>query len=285
MKAHKILLFVLWLSAPGHLFSQAFNTARAMDSVMHLFSENNCFNGELLVLVDNTKFYQNANVLRYLPEFPYENICVKHLLSHTSGFLQNYEQIEELDAGTKMNNDSILPVLSRYKPPLFARPGTEWIYSNIGYDVLAFIVERVSGMSVPAYMEKYIFKPAGMHRTFIPSGLGWFISMDSTQAQILWHKGRSHGSRSVFLRVPEPRQILAMTDNFDNGAVDLKAISILRILNGQQYRNPVLMSLVQKLGCKISAGNVKTAPVTFEHRKNTVCRPYSNRKENDKLWV
>ncbi len=314
----------------------------------------------------------NANVRSYLPEFPYNNIFVKHLLSHTAGLRQNFGQIEDLDQENIINNDSILPILKKYKPELFAKPGTEWIYSNIGYELLSIIVERVSKMNFPDYMEKYVFEPADMQRSFIPYtqnvldnlpkgvykrdllvphefksisdcevspvdsisfiqqnksytmgsenvyscvgdlakfdlalrnnkilslemqtmaytpfnlengekakdlnavipsyyGLGWFISMDTTKAQIIWHKGRSRGSRSIFLRVPENKQVLSMTDNFDYSAVDLKGISLLRTLNAEPYRNPVLISLVQKLGCEVNSLNANSAIENFEDRKN-----------------
>lgn len=422
MKVNRILLFVLLILNSNRLFSQT-STIQSIDSIVHLFLKNKCFNGDILVTVDCKTFYQknagyrdnvakdtiqrnqifnigsiskpftsiailqlqqrdlldiNANVLKYLPEFPYDNICVKHLLSHTSGLRQNFGQIEELDVDAFINNDSVIPILSKYKPQLFATPGAEWIYSNIGYEVLSLIVERVSKMEFSDYMRKHVFEPAKMHRTFIPThpkitqllprgiyekdlfvphefktiadcdvslvdsvnfvqqrnsflvgsenvyscledlskfdlvlrknkilskelqqlaytpfvlengnkatdlnapipsyfGLGWFISIDTIQPQIIWHKGRSHGSRSIFLRVPEKKQIVAMTDNFDNSAVDLKGISLLRILNGQPYRNPVLMSLVQKLGCETTSSDVKTALVNFEHRKNTERKNY-----------
>ncbi len=320
----------------------------------------------------------NDHVLKYLPEFPYDNISIKHLLSHTSGLKQNFGQIETLEADAIISNDSIIPILSVHKPPLFSKPGTEWIYSNIGYELLALVVERVSKMKFSDYMEKYIFEPAEMQRTFIPSsqkittflpegvrekdllvpheyktiadcevspvdtlnfvqqrnaflvgsenvyscvedlskfdlalrkntilskelqqlaytpfileqgdtakdlyapipsyfGLGWFIAIDTTRPRIIWHKGRSRGSRSVFLRVPEKKQVVTITDNFDYAAVDLKGISLLRTLNGESYRNPVLISLVQKLGCETTSGDVKTALDNFEYRKNTERQHY-----------
>lgn len=387
-----------------------------LDSLYQLFLQKKCFNGELLVVVNNQPVFERTagvrdnitketmrrnsifnlgsiskpftalaifqlhqqgklniedHVVKYIPGFPYQDIKIKHLLSHTSGIKQGLNQIEQVDLSIPVNNDSLTIIFERYKPALFAEPGSEWIYSNVGYELLAVIVERVSGMKFSAYMQKHVFQPAGMKRTFIPVdqniihwlpkglkekdllvphelkscvsceaepvdsirfvqqrkdflvgsenvyscvgdlskfdlalrqnkllskalqelaytpfvltsgdtakdmgapipsyyGMGWFVSINCKDGRIIWHKGRSYGSRSVFLRNPEKKQVVAITDNFDFPAVDLKGISLLRTINKESYRNPVLMSLVQKLGCEIYSNGIESALAEFERRK------------------
>ncbi|WP_343633873.1 serine hydrolase [Fluviicola sp.] len=342
------------------------------NSIFNLGSVSKPFTAlAILQLHQQGKLNIEDQVLKYIPEFPYPDIKIKHLLSHTSGLKQSLNQIEEVDLSIPVNNDSLVAIFERYKPTLFAEPGAEWIYSNVGYELLAVIVERVSLMRFAVYMDKYVFKPAGMKRTFIPSsqkithwlpkgvqeqdllvphelknsasceaspvdsvnfvqqrkdflvgsenvyscvgdlsrfdcalrqnkllskelqelaytpfiltsgdtakdlgapipsyyGMGWFISISRNNGRVIWHKGRSYGSRSVFLRNPERKQVVAMTDNFDFPAVDLKGISLLRTINKEPYRNPVLMSLVQKLGCEIYSQGIECALVEFDHRK------------------
>jgi CubicO group peptidase (beta-lactamase class C family) len=399
------------------------NEKESIDSLVDLFNKKHCFNGEILITVDDKPFYQTQvgyrdirtkeriipnsvfnigsiskpftsvailqlqekgllniddMVVKYIPEFPYENIRIKHLLSHTSGVIQNLEQIEDFKISGYFNNDSLQAVLSRYKPQLSCVPGSEFIYSNIGYQILASVVERVTKMKFPEYMRKNIFEPAGMSRTFIPSseeillwlpsdvtekemlvphnyksihdcevtpgdsidfssgrwdfllgsekiysclgdlakfdealrknkilgkemqemaytpfvlstgdtakdmkspipsyyGLGWFISIDQTRGRIIWHKGRSMGSRSIFLRNPEKQQVVGATDNFDYTAVDLKGIACFRILNHESYRNPVLISLVQQFGCGIYSNGFPAALSDFKVRKDTERQNY-----------
>ncbi|MCX6303751.1 MAG: beta-lactamase family protein [Bacteroidetes bacterium] len=310
-------------------------------------------------------------VSKYIPEFPIDGICIKHLLSHTSGLLTSIDQIDGIDLSNTVTNDSIVGLLVKYRVKPIFEPGSEWGYSNLGYDLLAVLVERITKMKFADYMQKNIFLPAGMTRTFIsnsrtvkdwlpgnvsetdlmvphmfdnitscnvvpidsvpwvsgakdyfigsanvystvydlakfdramrensilghklqelaytpyvlnngdtakdmraaiPSyyGLGWFISIDKSRGRILWHKGRWFGSVSVFLRNPEKRQTVTFTDNFDYRSVDLKGIAALKIVNHQHYRNPVLMSLVQKFGCGIYSRGFDAALADFKSRK------------------
>ncbi|MGY0580126.1 MAG: serine hydrolase domain-containing protein [Paraglaciecola chathamensis] len=50
--------------------------------------------------------------------------------------------------------------------PLVIKPDTEWRYSNMGYIMLAILVEEVSGLTLREYTDKYIFKPLDMNNTF-----------------------------------------------------------------------------------------------------------------------
>lgn len=52
------------------------------------------------------------------------------------------------------------------KLPLVVEPDTEWRYSNMGYIMLAILVEEVSGLTLREYTDKYVFKPLGMDNTF-----------------------------------------------------------------------------------------------------------------------
>lgn len=53
----------------------------------------------------------------------------------------------------------------RQQPPLLFTPGTQWHYSNSGYDVLGEIVQQVSGQSYYDYVRQHIFQVAGMNQT------------------------------------------------------------------------------------------------------------------------
>ena len=60
--------------------------------------------------------------------------------------------------------EDVLEIISRQKELNFM-PGDKYLYSNSGYFLLAVIVERVSGISLRKYADKYIFKPLGMENS------------------------------------------------------------------------------------------------------------------------
>ena len=122
----------------------------------------------ILQLQDKKLLNINDRVKKHIPLFPYDNVCIKHLLSHTSGLIPNIDFLDEIDQQIKISNDSIINLLIKYNVKLEFEPGADWSYSNLGYDILAIIVEQVTKMKFDIYMEKYIFRPAGMSRTFVP---------------------------------------------------------------------------------------------------------------------
>ncbi len=125
----------------------------------------------ILKLYEIGKLNINDPVEKYLPEFPYPTIKIKHLLSHTSG-LQPYDNffdsIRKEHPDTVFTNKDILTRYALLKLPLLYQPGDDCNYDNINYVFLALIIEKVSGIAYHDYLEKYIFQPAKMKDTFFP---------------------------------------------------------------------------------------------------------------------
>lgn len=109
-------------------------------------------------------------ITKFLPELPYSNVRIKHLVSHTSG-LPDYNVVlyPNWDFTKIANNEDLFQIIIENSPELLSKPGVEWKYSNIGYTLLAIIIERVQSRSFPNYCESYIFKPLEMDKTIIPS--------------------------------------------------------------------------------------------------------------------
>jgi CubicO group peptidase (beta-lactamase class C family) len=106
---------------------------------------------------------------KYFPSFPYPDVRISHLLSHTSGLpdLELYEEIVRKNPDTVITNRDIIPALILWKKPLNFKPGDQWQYCNTGYELLALLVEKLSGLSFSAYLDKYIFKPCGMYNSYV----------------------------------------------------------------------------------------------------------------------
>lgn len=123
----------------------------------------------VLVLVEEGRIATSDDVRKYLPELPDYGtpITIDHLLSHTSG-LRDWGAVAMLggwERGTRAyTNDDVLRIVARQRA-LNYLPGTEYSYTNSGYNLLAIIVERVSGQSLSAFSRARLFAPLGMTHT------------------------------------------------------------------------------------------------------------------------
>jgi CubicO group peptidase (beta-lactamase class C family) len=123
----------------------------------------------VLQLVEKGKIRLGDPLKRYLPNFPFSTITIQHLLTHTSGLpnLELYEEIVQSFPDSVISNTSIIPALQRWRQPLAFQPGDKWQYCNTNYDLLALLIERVSGLSYSNYLQKNIFKPSGMQHSHV----------------------------------------------------------------------------------------------------------------------
>jgi CubicO group peptidase (beta-lactamase class C family) len=122
----------------------------------------------VLILQRDGKLNIEHMVKQYIPEFPYDNISIRHLLNHTSG-LQNYMWLVERQWKKRdlPNNEDILQLFIRHPRSLNFRPGHRFEYSNSGYVFLGLLIERVSGQPYADFIHENIFNPLGMDRSFV----------------------------------------------------------------------------------------------------------------------
>jgi CubicO group peptidase (beta-lactamase class C family) len=124
----------------------------------------------ILLLAQAGKLKLEDPVRDYVPELPdygEPEITLRHLLHHTSG-LRDWGTVTYAAGwprGSRVHTHAlVLDVLSRQKSLNFP-PGSEYSYSNSGYNLLAIIVERVSGKTFAQYTRETIFQPLGMTHT------------------------------------------------------------------------------------------------------------------------
>ncbi|MGE4514824.1 MAG: serine hydrolase domain-containing protein, partial [Chryseobacterium sp.] len=109
-------------------------------------------------------------VAKYLPGFPYSEITIRHLLSHTSGlppYNAYFDKEKKENPDKVFTNKDFLPGVIANQQPLIYQPGEKGNYDNINYLILALIVEKVLGMPYEKYIKKNILKPAGMKETLL----------------------------------------------------------------------------------------------------------------------
>jgi len=116
----------------------------------------------VMLLVKDGKVRYDQAVREFLPELPAaaRAATVRHLLNHTSG-LWDYEDLISDSRTAQLDGRDVLALLAS-KDSLFFPAGTRYRYSNSGYVLLGTIVERVSGMAFPDFLQARIFQPLGM---------------------------------------------------------------------------------------------------------------------------
>jgi CubicO group peptidase (beta-lactamase class C family) len=106
-------------------------------------------------LQDKGKININDPLSKYIPDFPNGNqITLYHLLTHTSGIPEHSETAE------KISHDDLMKKIE--KKPLKFQPGTNWLYSDSNYAILAYILEKVTKVPLETYVKKHVFDVAGM---------------------------------------------------------------------------------------------------------------------------
>lgn len=103
----------------------------------------------------------------YLPELPYPDITVRHLITHGTGLPHTTNVARAPLEGETRTKEWILETIAEQPPPLAFNPGTGFQYSGTGFDLAAIIVERITGMSYGAFLRERFFEPLRMNSTFL----------------------------------------------------------------------------------------------------------------------
>lgn len=124
----------------------------------------------VMKLVEAGKIRLNQTVASILPEFPYKDIEVIHLLNQRSG-LPKYEYfIDEMgykSASGFLTNAEVLNLLAKHKPEQSRATNSGFMYCNTNYAMLAVILERVTGKSFDEAMKLILFQPLEMNNSFV----------------------------------------------------------------------------------------------------------------------
>ncbi len=143
----------------------------------------------ILALEDRGKLKTDDLVKKYLPDAPasWDKITIYHLLTHTSGISDDAAQYEPGPPEKLLFRDV----------PLKSQPGEQWAYTNLGYIVLGYLLEKVTGQTYEEFVQQSIFKSLGMN----DSGLMSFVSIIPRRATGYWpgNNGIENADR------PDPR--------------------------------------------------------------------------------
>jgi CubicO group peptidase (beta-lactamase class C family) len=116
----------------------------------------------IMILYDQGKIHLDDPASKFVPAFAggaKDDITIQMLLEHRSG----------LPAGRDLWRVALTPDEARQATidtPLECNPGQCYIYSDLGADILGFVVEAASGQKLDVFMGEHVFRPLGMEDTF-----------------------------------------------------------------------------------------------------------------------
>jgi CubicO group peptidase (beta-lactamase class C family) len=139
----------------------------ATDTVYEAGSVSKQFVASAIILLSlDGKLSLDDDVRRFIPELPDYGapITLRMMITHTSG-LRDWGAIAALEGWPRgrraMDNQDVLAVVAR-QTALNHAPGGGIIYSNSNYNLMAVVIERVSGQTLQAFTHDRIFSPLGM---------------------------------------------------------------------------------------------------------------------------
>src|SRR5579863_7465067 len=117
----------------------------------------------ILLLEERGKLKTDDPVKKYMPDAPaaWDKITIFNLLTHTSG-IPSFTSFPDYRS-TEGTTTTPKALVDRFRDkPLEFQPGEKWNYSNSGYVLLGYLLEKVSGQSYADFVTENILKPVGM---------------------------------------------------------------------------------------------------------------------------
>ncbi len=139
----------------------------------------------MMILFEEGKWLANDPIAKYIPEFAHLKVfngvdasgnmmlvdpehapTMHELMSHTAGFTYGFfgntpvdKMVRDAEVFNGKNLQEMIDKLA--KIPLLYQPGKGWTYS-LSMDIEGYIVEKLSGQSLPDFMRDHIYTPVGM---------------------------------------------------------------------------------------------------------------------------
>ena len=183
------------------------NIPMQVDNVFRIGSITKQFTAiAILQLAEQGKLDLQDEITKYIPDYPTQGnkITIEHLLTHTSG-IRDFTSIR--DTVQRGNLDfSPVEMINYFKnQPMRFVPGSRWEYSNSGYFLLGYIIEKITGNTYAQCIEENFFRKIGMNS-----------SLYASDTRIV--KNRADGY-TVRNKVLENSSYLSMTQPYAAGSI------------------------------------------------------------------
>ncbi len=207
----------------------------------------------VMQLVEQGKLDLDRNVNEYLdftiPKTYPEPVTLRQLLTHTAGF---EETLKNLFVAHEIDMRPLRTYLVKQMPARIFPPGKVPSYSNYGFTLAGYIVERVSGEKFERYIENHILKPLGMtNSTFdqpLPSKLAaqmskGYLSASKKPRDFEFVQAAPAGALSTTAADMTRFMLAFLQDGSVDGAAVLKPETVRRMETRQFDLNPMICGL------------------------------------------
>jgi CubicO group peptidase (beta-lactamase class C family) len=181
------------------------------DTIFRAYSMTKPVTGAaMMILYEEGKWLPSDPIAKFIPEFAHLKVAkgvdaggnliledpihpptMLELMTHTAGFVygffgntpvdKEYQKVNPLDS------KSLQEMIEKLaKIPLAYQPGTKWVYS-VSMDIQGYIIEKLSGQSLPDFMAEHIFKPLGMKDS------GFFVPADKQNRFVTLYRSDEKG--------------------------------------------------------------------------------------------
>jgi len=231
----------------------------------------------LVLLQQDGKLSLDDPVKKHIPELPdYGSpLTIRHLLNHTSG-LRDWGAVLSLTGAGRgervISQDLALDVITHQRALDF-KPGSEYSYSNSGYNLAAIIVERVSKQKFPAFVEERLFKPIGMknsswrddYQRIVPGRAQGYARQGNGPWRLNMPFMNVYGNGGMLTTVGDWMKWNAMLDSQSLGAPLVSALETQGVLNdGRKIAYALGLSVAKYKGMKdVSHGGATAGYQTF----------------------
>jgi CubicO group peptidase (beta-lactamase class C family) len=164
----------------------------------------------MMILYEQGKWLPTDPIAKYIPEFAHLKVfkgvdqdgkmiledpihppTMRELMSHTAGFTYGIfgnTPVDKMyrDTGVLASRNLQEMIDKLAKIPLAYQPGKGWVYS-VSVDIQGYIVEKLSGQSLPDFMQEHIFKPLGM------KDAGFFVPKEKRSRFVTLYRANPQG--------------------------------------------------------------------------------------------
>jgi CubicO group peptidase (beta-lactamase class C family) len=126
------------------------------------------------VLIERGWLSWNTSVAAIFPDYPHPEIEIRHLLSHTAGFIAwepYWEKLRQIFAPDELTEISVSRRQAEMRKLIFsvqpqAKPGEQMVYSDVSFLLLGFILEEITRMPLDRAVSHWVWRPMGLQQSY-----------------------------------------------------------------------------------------------------------------------